>query len=262
MASAEEIMDSYSGMISKSDAERLANSTEGGISQVQSTNVMGAKAVLETLSKQGKASKLIEVDVQDEIYRIFNQSEAKEGSPQSRVVVLGKEGETITMELRGRLSLSIDFGKFERGDTILISRVLLDTKKSRLVSFTDTTISRIKRSAAPDLELKSVNAEMRNVDVSGKVVMIAQPREIPRIGGKGNITVLDCTISQESDSADVTFWGISAHAFLASNPGIGDAIRIEFCSIKPIDGRLRIVANDSSRILLLRRGGKPQATEG
>ncbi len=253
MASAEEIMDAYSGMISKSDAEKIAGSID-----VKGQSVFDAKAVIEMAGKQIKNPKLLEIDVQDEVYRIFNQPVAKEGAVRWRTVVLGKEGDTISLELRGRLSASIDFGKFERGDTIMVNRALLDTKKLKIVSFTDTTIGRVKRSANGVVELKGVAIETKNVDVSGKVTVMSQPREIPKIGSKGNTAVIDCTISQDEISADVTMWGSSAYAFIDANPNIGDIIKIEFCNIKPVEGKLRIVANDSSRVLLLKRNEKLQ----
>ena len=247
MQSAEDVLDSFSGMITKEQAYAIANGEEPSAHLEGFTNVQGLlefmKAVRGAKSSED-ATKLYTVHIEDTIYRIFNEEEGCS----KRTVTLGRLGSTINALFADRLSAVVDERGFERGDLIAVRGATLDIASERLVGTMKTTISRSRRSNLGITNFSLLKESDRNIDIVGKVSEIGPLRYVNRLGSSGQIAVADCKLTDTSDYIDVTLWGSSA--LLSKKMHVNDFVKIEFCSVRGIEPKLQINANELSRVLI------------
>ncbi len=264
MPEIEDIMDGLSGMITREQAKELLNkSSAANLSAADTspdkppediTNVVGVLEFVEMHRKRGMLGGLgadvFTVNLRDSVYRIFNPtSYAHQGvQAERRAVVLGTEGFTIKLVLR-RLSLLIDSGAFERGDTIHVSNVLLDMQNCELKEGKNTSVRRIAPTRLESVIDYAVLTEgMKNIDVIGKVVEVSQIRRIDALSSSATIAVADCVISDRNSQINVSMWESSALA--SSNIHANDFVKIEFCSTRIRNGKLELYAGNLSRIVV------------
>lgn len=247
MQSAEDVLDSFSGMITREQALSIANGEDPAAHPEGSTNVAGLLEFIKAMrgaKRSEDAAKLYTVNIEDTVYRIFNEVE---GSSR-RTVTLGRVGSTINAMLTDRLSSIVDERGFERGDLMAIGGASLDIVNERLVGTKSTTLSRTRRSNLGITDFSMLKESDRNIDIVGKVTEIGPLRYVNRLGASGQIAVADCKLTDTVNYIDVTFWGTSA--LLSKRMHVDDFIKIEFCSIRDVESKLQVNAGELSRVLI------------
>lgn len=247
MQSVEDVLDSFSGMITMAQASAIASGVAPLSHPEGSTSVQGLlefiKAVRSAKSSED-ATKVYTVSIEDTLYRIFNELEGAS----RRTVTLGRVGSTINVILSGALSSAVDERGFERGDLMLVRGASLDIVNERLVGTRGTTLSRARRSNLGITDFSKLKDGDKNIDIVGKVVEIGRLRQVSRLGIAESIAVADCRLSDTSDYIDVTLWGSSA--MLTERMRVNDFIKIEFCSVRSTGSKLQVNANELSRVLV------------
>ncbi len=248
MQSADDVLDSFAGMITREQASAIAN---GGDLQSNSDRCISVEGALEFIKavrgakESADAAKIYTVNLEDIVYRIFNEV----GDTSRRTVTLGREGSTINIAVSDRLSSAIDERGFERGDLVSVIGASLDILGERLVGTKSTTIVRMRRSRSGVTDFSTLKDGDRNIDIIGRVAELGQLRSVSRLGG-GSVAAADCRISGREGSAEVTLWG--SNALLTRNMHVGDFIKIEFCSVRSTEPKLQVNANELSRVLIHR----------
>ncbi len=263
-----ELLDRYSGMATERQIRRVMHEEQAPASEQTAASAeravtSDAKAIADFISsrsasKSTKAAeelkkKIYYADVNDIVYRVFNMTTFRTGDSKEvnmRVVVLGKEGNTLRFVARGSLASYIDAQGIERGDKVLIRKSLINIERSELKSISDTTIVKLGASESTVVQISNIDKEMRNVDILGKVAAIYPIRYISRENG-ASIATSRITITDSGRSMDASLWGSSAIATAAMNPN--DYVKLEFCTVRERYGRLEIYANDLSRVLVTRK---------
>jgi hypothetical protein len=260
MPGIEDVMDSLSGMITRKQAKALlerggAHATAPDPPHDRSediTNVVGLLEFVDMNRKRGArgvaGTDAFTVDLRDSIYRIFNPASYPRQSAQAerRTVVLGTEGFTIKLGLRG-LSALMDSGAFERGDTVLVSNALLDLQNCELKEGKGTSMRRVSPTKLESVVDYSVLTDgMRNIDIIGKVVEVSPVRHVSALSG-GTIAVADCMISDLSHTVGVSLWESSALA--AASLHVNDFIKVEFCGARVRNEKMEVYAGNLSRVV-------------
>ncbi len=272
-----EIMDKFYGMISKSIAIKIMkgelliqqdnkldnqkdNANSNKINKIALDDTTDVKSIIEFINT--KRSKILSgfdnkenmqneesyiVNVEDEVYRIFNAAPTKNSKIIRRTIVLGHEGSSINLIVHNKLSDFVDVNSIERGDTILVKGAKLDIKQSMLFDQKNTLILKLLPSKHKIYNITELNENMRNIDVIGRVTEISP---IKYVNGLGNdqIAVANCIISLNKESINVSLWGSSALATAKMN--LNNYIKIEFCNVRKRADKLEIIANDYSRVLI------------
>ncbi len=244
-----DVLDSYGGMISRKQAQELSAGA-GARSERDVTNV---SAFLEYVNAKSdnrlvreNAESAYTVNIQDRIYRIFNPMEY--GKQKRRTIVLGSEGATIRMVLRGKLVDFIDSNVFERGDIVLIRNAAYDPQRNWLTGIYNTMINKIMPSPLqPITDFSQLHEGMKNIDILGKITEIGPIRYVNRLTGEGRIAVSDCMLSDLEKSISASLWGSSA--LMTSKLTVNDYVKIEFCNVVSRNSNMELYANDLSRIV-------------
>ena len=269
LVSAEDVIESLSGMVSREKAGAIANDPANPNPQTSSPNDAAAAdftdvaSLLEFINSKFSAMQSHQlfqqqrqptqqstdyfVNVNDYLYRVFNQSVYDYGSRKGvkRDIVLGKEGKTIRMTLFDNLSRIIDSEAFERGDTVRIRNAVI-TQNGSLKSINKTVISRVAPSALAISDFSTLKGYEKNIDVIGKVIEIYPIKYVNRLDGSGQVGVANCTLSDSSTTIRAAFWGSSAAATADLN--VNDIVKIEFCSVHMRGEDKELYVNDSSRV--------------
>ncbi len=247
MRSVDEVIDSYSGMITREQASTIANGADDPPGE--SISVAGLREFIRAAKSKGKVQESYKVTIEDNVYRVFNEVRQKAGLRDfgKRTLTLGNEGETINITLSDRVSSQVDVFGVERGDILLVKDATFVAARDELKSERLTTISRMRQSLSGIADYSKME-DSRNVDVIGKVTEIYPLRYVNQIGKQGQTPVADCKITDMRNTANVTLWG--SCALLAARMNIGDFIKIEFCAARLVDSKVYIQASDLSRILI------------
>ena len=249
---AEEVMDRFSGMITKDQAAALAGKEVA--EKPVSSDVINVDALLQFISmkrdSQPASANPYSVNVQDYLYRIFNPVMRAVGNRQvsRRYVVLGREGCTIRLDLVGKLSEFIDINAFERQDLVVVKKALLDVSNGELVDGKGTMISRIaptRHETITDYSMLKDGA--RNVDVIGRVVEIGPVRHVSGLSANGQVAVSDCVLTDMDMPVSASLWGSSAIA--TTRMKVNDFVKMEFCNARVRNGSMELYANDLSRVV-------------
>ncbi len=244
----ERILDSYSGMISKNQAERILESRKGRILEDEKTDAIGVLAFLAEARKAG-TTKEYSANIEDIIYRIFNASTTKTASGKERKrrdIVLGKENNTVELVVFDKFSDMADINCYERGDKVFIKNAIVDVGTGQLRAGRNFSMSKIAQGNTGIVDFNEIKEEIKNIDIIGKVIEIDPIRHVNRLNGT-QIPVCDIVLSDAHKAIAATLWGNIAIETAALN--INDCIKIEFCSVKSRNGTLEIYANDYSRIV-------------
>src|SRR5438445_11591591 len=123
MPDVEDIVDKFSGMITREQAAMLLEDAK--IQETDDRKINDVKSILELINvkKEMLGREPYSINVQDYIYRIFNPAIYSQHGKQSikRSLALGSEGSTIKLNLRDQLSEFIDINALEREDLVLLS---------------------------------------------------------------------------------------------------------------------------------------------
>ncbi len=246
MPSADEVLESFSGMITREQAAAIANgdglhASPGGYISVE--GILEFIKAVRGAKRSEEAAKLYTVNIEDTVYRIFNEIE----NASRRTLTLGRTGSTINIVVSDKLSSAIDERGFERGDLVSVIGASLDILGERLVGTKSTTMVRMRRSRSGITDFSTLKDGDRNIDIIGKVTEIGQLSSVSRLGG-GNVAVAECRISGQEGSAEVTLWGSSA--MLTKRMRVGDLVKIEFCNVRSVEPKPQINANELSRVLI------------
>ncbi len=192
------------------------------------------------------------VSVEDVVYRIFNKNRIESNGTVRlrRDLVLGEEGSTLTVVLWDKSCELVDTLLVQRGDRVLISNLKVRTlnESIELINTTGTYISRVMPSEVDvKTDFSSLNGNERNIDILGRILSVGPIRYFKDLDGKQN-GISECTISDGAVEGRVTLWKSSSSYANEMHPG--SYVKIEFCSIKLLEGKLDITANDHARILL------------
>ncbi|MDE1869023.1 MAG: hypothetical protein KGH60_03610 [Candidatus Micrarchaeota archaeon] len=244
MATVEEVVDRFSGMITPGQAKALIDS--GNFSKYpQNGGVTNVQALLgfTSMSRVRQAPGLYTLSIQDLVYRVFNPSAGKR-----RIVVLGGEGSTAKLNLSGKLSELIDDICIERGDTILLKDALLDMALEELRADKDTAISKVASGAWVNCvsDYSCIKDGMKNIDISGRILEIGQVKNVGRIGSENQVPIMECTVTDSVNTAHLSLLESSAHAASMLKPD--DFVKIEFCRARVNENRIDIYANSLSRV--------------
>jgi hypothetical protein len=250
MSSSEEIIDRFSGMITKEQAAALSDrggEHDGVLRNVEDLLVLINKRTDKDTHAVADSNPFT-VNVKEKVYRIFNPVTLTQGGVQTsrRSVVLGSENRTLKLNLRSRLSEFIDTEAFERGDVIEVDNAILDPVRGELVEGIGTVMRRVspaKHDAIVDYD--ALGNEMRNIDVIGKIVEMSSVR-YAGISGK-RLAVSDCVLTDLKRSVNASLWGSSALA--TARIKINDFVKIEFCRTGTGRNGLVLHASDLSRIV-------------
>jgi hypothetical protein len=252
MPSVEEIVDRLSGMITKEQAAALSGRT---------SNAMSVDGLIELMDKRkaedthAAAADPFTVNVKDSVYRIFNPVSLQTGSVHAvkRCVVLGKEGSTLRLSLRGRLSEFIDTGAFERDDVIEVDNAVFDIGNGELVDGMNTVMSKVSHARHDAIaDYSALGNGLRNIDVIGKMIEIG-PLRYADVSGK-RLAASDCVLTDLKRSVDASLWGSSALA--TARIRVNDFVKMEFCSTRAGRDGLMLHAGDLSRIVANRDFGR------
>ncbi len=260
MVSAEDVMEDFSGMISRKDAELIASSSAPIPSRTHgsSDDIIDVVGLLEFITANGSTAKQLNaeqqtsadyaVNIRDRVYRIFNQVEYSYGGRKGvkRDIVLGREGKTIRLTLFDNLSKLADATPLERGDVILVRNAALDMRNGILKGVSKTIVLRMSPSQEGIGDYSLLKGGEKNIDVIGKIVEINPIRYVNRLDGSGQIGVVDCVISDLKDSMNAVLWGSSALA--TANMNVNDFMKIEFCSVREKNGTKEVYATETSRV--------------
>ncbi len=243
--SASEIMDSLSGMVTKAQAAAISEGKFGNPKFIASARPNAN--VKETLSYvSGIGAGQVLADVTDKIYRIFNPERSPAGS-KHRIVVLGEEGNTLPVKISGRISDAIDAAPFERGDTVEIRGILTAPDGTGSV-IPNGTITKIKPTGMLSVSDYSVIvSSVQGVDIMGVITEIGPIRHISGLGGKRPVPVASCVMSDGKTNATASFWGSSALA--TAEIRANSYVKLEFCNIRVLEGKIMINATDTTRVL-------------
>ncbi|MCL4373763.1 MAG: hypothetical protein M1360_02680 [Candidatus Marsarchaeota archaeon] len=256
------VIDAYGGMITRKQAQGITDGRiAGNEDEKQSRDITTVAALLSFISAkeqragsrlfpESASSSTYTASIQDRIYRIFNPIASMLGSKQQerRTIVLGSEGSTIRLELRGRLSQYIDSNVFERGDLVMVRNAAYDNTLGALVAMQSTVISKIMPAQDGAItDYSKLREGMKNIDIIGKLMEIGPIRYVSRLGGSGQVAVSDCTLSDLEGSISISLWGSSA--LVTSRLNINDFVKVEFCSTVQKSGALSIYANEFSRVV-------------
>jgi len=261
MSDIEEVVDKFSGFLTKAQAEQLLK--DGLYVQPKASSNAAARgntSVKELLNRiktqdnkkadaDAEAKESI-VNVKDIVYRIFNpQLISSQGRERTRrTIILGEEGSTIALSLWGKLSDLIDMNAFERGDTVIVSNALINSAGGELRTGQSTIINRVSPSKVGVLtDYSNISSDIRRTDIIGRVLEIDPIRHVNRLGKPGQMAVASCVVTDSANAVAASFWGSSAIA--TTRMRTNDTIKIEFCDLRVRDGRLQIIANDDSRVV-------------
>lgn len=242
MATVEEVVDKFSGMITPKQAHDLIAS--GNFSRHEqikgTTDVQALQQFID--ANKGRPQQLYTVNVHDRVYRIFNAVSKR------RIIVLGSEGNTAKLNLTGKLSDLLDSAPIERGNTITVKNAVLGMPNGELGVDRDTTLSKATEGmlASCVCDYTLLSDGMRNIDIAGKIVEIGQVRHVNRLGNSGHVPVVDCVITDNKSIARLSLWESSA--LIAAEMRINDTVKIEFCNVRINDSKIEIYANSLSRI--------------
>lgn len=254
--SSEDVMDDHYGMITRAQATAVVEAGKDLPVPDGKRDRTTVSAINELISmhKGGGGSDpsgTLVFDVEDRVYRVFNMQRQDGAGKRPRTLVLGSEGNTVTLSLFDRLAESIDTDCVERGDAVLVRNALVDVQNGSLRSTNGTLISRLARSRTGITDFSLLKEGQRNIDVSGKVVEIGPIRYVSTLNRAGKMAVSDCTVSDGSSSMVVSMWGTSALA--TSSISINSTVRIEFCSVRRRNDIVELYAGDLSRVLVTKR---------
>lgn len=258
MSDLEEVIDKFSGFISRAQADYILKNGTGtntSIGSDQRKPNMSVKGILDlATSRNPPATQPVygdsTINVKDVIYRIFNPTDVNIRGREStkRVVILGEEGHTLPLSLNGKLSDFIDINSFERGDVVVVNNAVLDSSTMELKSDTSTVINRISPSKImPVTDYSEIKKEMRKIDMLARVMEISPIRHVNRLGKSGQIAVASCTFSDSVNIMDASFWGSSA--LITANLKTNDFIKVEFCDVRLRNDKLQVYVNDDSRVV-------------
>jgi len=263
MPSEDEIVDNFSGMITRKQAQILAEGLEySSVAQhgMPTKEVTNVKGLLEFAAMKGSPAKgfvlsaskqdIYVVNLEDRIYRIFNLMEYGHQLRKlpRRTVVLGAENSAIRLNLFGKTAEFIDINGFEAGDLILIKNVLFDIASGELRSTGKTVISRLSPSYSGITDYSMLKDGMKNISVIGKVIEIDPIKYVSRLNSEGQIAVARCKISDLVNTIAVSLWESSAIATTKLN--LNDFVKLEFCSVRLRNDSLEIYCNNLSRVLV------------
>ncbi len=258
MQNAEEIIDRYSGMITRSMAESMASSpdseSEIKADSARRNDTTDAAGIIQFAGMKRKVGMSLNrsedaytVNVEDTVYRVFNSGDRGKGI--RRDIVIGREGATIRIILHGKIAEQIDTEKVCRGDKVLIRNVVLDPATMDLESRPDTSLMMTTQAKAKTVPLQELREGMKNVDISGKLAEVGILKQVSKLSGNGTVAVVNCTIRDADSPVSLILWESSAN--IASKMVPNDTVRIEFCSVRSKNGLIEIVANEYSRVLKL-----------
>jgi hypothetical protein len=259
MVSVSDVIDSYDGMITKAQAAAIVDNSNGIAGKQGTEDITTIKALSEFFSmivKQNmpllgkQSSKAYKTNIQDHIYRIFNPVEYALNGRQNvkRTIVLGSEGSTMKFNIKGKLSDFIDSNAFERGDMVIVKNAVLDTSTGELSSISSTMINKVMPSTIiPIYDYSTLKEGMKNIDIVGKILELGPIRYVNKLSGSGQIAVVDCMLSNMSDTIKASLWGSSATITAKFN--VGDFMKIEFCNVIKRNNSLEIYASDLSRVV-------------
>ncbi|MDE1856632.1 MAG: hypothetical protein KGH98_00945 [Candidatus Micrarchaeota archaeon] len=253
MADVDKVIDSFSGMITREQAARLAGDGVGEPSSVtdrkrETLSGIDVAGLIDFMNHSVQKDPVAVESLQAYVYRIFNPvSYAKAGKAGiRRTIVVGAEGNTVKANLFDRAAEFIDTNAFERGDMVLLKDLILNPITGELGSVQSTLISRVKPSAGVVTDFMSLKEGARNIDVVGRLMEIGPIRHVGRIDRAGQIAVADCTVTDSKYSLPVSLWGSSALA--TAGMSVNSTVKIEFCSVRSKNGRMELYANDLSRV--------------
>ncbi|MEM0201966.1 MAG: hypothetical protein QXR73_02220 [Candidatus Micrarchaeaceae archaeon] len=252
MKTSDDIIDGFDGLLTKEQADRLYSESKAHPATKEETvtaryiNTLmepGATGILKGLEKE-------KLDIKDEIYRIFNpvKKNFNNSITVSRILVLGKEGSTVNVLLNGKISDIIDAGYFLRGDTIIITKLTLDIRKSLLRSTQKTSIKRITAASNNIKDLSLLIPGMKNINIAG-VAIEAGPIKITQASSAKKLASTYLILSNAKTSVRVVCTGSSAET--ASKLPLNSKVRIEFCDVSSNKGATEVHAGDLSRIAVL-----------
>jgi len=255
MSDLEKVVDKFSGFITKAQAEEiLKTDVTHNVTDFRKINFTAKDLISFMGGKSEKQPKLEDkemiVNIKDYIYRIFNPTSinVKGKELSKRVLIVGEEGSTVTLNLRDKLSEFIDINAFERGDFVSVNNAGLDLSTGELKSVQGTVINKVAPSKKAIInDFSAINEELRKVDAIGRMLEISPIRHVNRLGRSGQIAVASCVISDSVNAVYASFWGSSA--LLTANMKTNDIVKMEFCDIRNRDGKYQIYANDNSRVV-------------
>lgn len=254
MSRVEDIIDEFSGLITRKQAIALDRSgspilqEQGRKRNPKRPAAIKVKELVSRIDDIDTVSSTI--DIEDKIYRVFNPSRVKtmKGETDRRMIVLGEEGMALPVSLIGSSSELLDTERIERGDTVVVRNLILNSERDRLYGTSRTTIAMASKSVDESGQTSDFSSLKQGyADVIGKVI------EIDPIGytdSNGRRTAVSaCTITDSRESMRVSLWGSSA--LCTERMSVNNYIKIEFCRLSEKDGLKTAAADSSSRILVL-----------
>ncbi len=253
-------------MISREHASRIARNRSEHAAIDGNGAYKSVAAVKEVLSfiESVKKSKLgaggsfkaprYVVDVQDIVYRVFNQEAyaVKGKHSPKRVAVLGTAGNAMKLNLLGKAAIDVDSKLIERGSVVLVTNAAIDIASEELDSSRSTYISVISPPHGVISDFSLLKGGDSKVDLVGRVVEISKAKSIAREAG----SVLACTcILSDEKNKKITVSLFGSCALAMEKIGTQSVIKLEFCSVRDADGALRVNAGDTSRVFRMHPGG-------
>lgn len=239
----EKIIEEHGGMISRDMAVEIASgkAAEG--------RKAGRASIADLRSGRIKTGNIVELET--EVYRVFNKVRFEKDNKERfrRVLVLGKENDSLRVVLWDKHAQLVDSLSIERGDKIIASnlRVVEGREGPELSSTGSTFLSRAAPSNTGISDFSELRSGNRNIDIIGRVVSVSQIRYFVDLDGKQS-GVSDCTITDGKIELKLVMWRSSSSCAAEMHPG--DYIKVECASVKSTEAGVEISAADTSRILV------------
>lgn len=259
MGEVHSIIDRFSGMITREQAESILRKRDSGDNIERlilgSDASANASELLDLALRKEIRSVIpsLNVNIRDAVYRVFNDTAVytAKGITNRRKVAIGSEGRTVIIEMMGRQSDAIDRERIERGNRIYITNTIFNLYNGKLYTTTSSKISNESVSESRYISIDDINRDLnaKNLDVIGVVADLAN-----YVTARNSMkeAYSSCTLKGHTNSAKLHMWGSSA--ILSKRISDGDTIKVEFCTVSNTDGQISVNAWDSSRILVLKRG--------
>jgi hypothetical protein len=262
MSDAEDVLDRFSGMISIEHASKIASgrstkenksdSDPGGAKVSDTTEILSFIESAKKSKNDGLKDSNYVVDLEDEIYRVFNPKgfNGVQSNQNRRVIVMGKAGNTIKLNLFDKLSEVLDSKPYERGEKVLVKNAAIDVALGELHALRNTSLSSVSASNGGITDFSAINEGDRNIDVIGRIVEISQMRYTTGLRGE-KVAFSSCVLT-DSNNSRIEAYLLGYCALVAEKIRLHSPVKLEFCSARSLNGHITINAGDLSRLVQIK----------
>ncbi len=237
----EAVIAEHGGMISRGMALGIASSR---LAQTASIESLLSKRLPEAEPKERVAR------LECSVYRVFNKAyvAGRSGRVSKRLMVLGSPPLCITASLWNKYSEMADLLPIERGDVLTMENIRLinGLYGNELSTTSSTSISRRQGPRTAVSNFSRLLPGLRDIDIVCSVAAVGKIKAAS-LNETGATQVSYATITDGKNEAGLLMRGSSCASASFLRPGL--KLKVEFASVRGIEGDLEVIAGDYSRLL-------------